>query len=187
MIFHSELPDTGALLAGWISWARHSRIRLRQDNHPLSHTDPQRSRTSPVQRRVRGYRPLTPAPHPRAYGYQSRESLIAMADLARRDSAHHTSRMITRVNPRNGSRATLPLHMQHTPHPHMQERTLAFAIVNEIDLLVKPPRLVILLAYATEYYWYGYVLLRRPSWRADADVAPVALVLDVAVVTPAGN
>ena len=87
MIFQAELPQAKALLAGWISWARRSRIPaftrlaktitrfqtliLNAVEHHLSHARSEATNTH--------LRLLTR----RAYGYHSPDSLIAMADLTR--------------------------------------------------------------------------------------------------------
>ena len=87
MIFQVELPEARALLDGWISWARRSRIpafvRLAQTitryrdlilnavEHRLSNARSEATNTH--------LRLLTR----RAYGYHSPDSLIAMADLTR--------------------------------------------------------------------------------------------------------
>ncbi len=87
MIFQAELPQARALLAGWISWARRSRIPaftrlattitrfktliLNAVEHGLPNA---RSEATSTHLRL-----LTR----RAYGYHSPGSLIAMADLAR--------------------------------------------------------------------------------------------------------
>lgn len=87
MIFQTELADARVLLAGWISWARRSRIPafvtlaktlnrhrtliLNAVEHRLSNARSEATNTH--------LRLLTR----RAYGYHSPESLIAMADLTR--------------------------------------------------------------------------------------------------------
>ena len=87
MIFQAELPEARALLAGWISWARRSRIPafvrlaktitryrdliLNAVEHGLSNARSEATNTH--------LRLLTR----RAYGYHSPEALIAMADLTR--------------------------------------------------------------------------------------------------------
>jgi transposase len=87
MIFQAELPEATALLGGWISWARRSRIPafvrlaatitryrtliLNAVAHRLSNARSEATNTH--------LRLLTR----RAYGYHSPESLIAMADLTR--------------------------------------------------------------------------------------------------------
>lgn len=87
MIVQTELPQARALLAGWISWARRSRIPafarltntitrfqtliLNALEHHLSNARSEATNTHP--------RLLTR----RAYGYHSPDSLIALADLTR--------------------------------------------------------------------------------------------------------
>ncbi len=87
MIFQAELPEARALLAGWISWARRSRIPafvrlaktitrfktliLNAVEHRLSNARSEATNTH--------LRLLTR----RAYGYRTPESLINMADLTR--------------------------------------------------------------------------------------------------------
>jgi transposase len=87
MIFQADLPEARALLAGWISWARRSRIpafaRLTKTitrfrdlilnalEHGLSNARSEATNT---------HLPLLTR---RAYGYHSPDSLIAMADLTR--------------------------------------------------------------------------------------------------------
>jgi transposase len=87
MIFQAEPPEAKALLGGWISWARRSRIPafvrlaatitryrtliLNAVAHRLSNPRSEATNTH--------LRLLTR----RAYGYHSPESLIAMADLTR--------------------------------------------------------------------------------------------------------
>jgi transposase len=87
MIFQADLPQAKALLAGWISWARRSRIPafvrlaktitrfrdliLNAVEHRLSNARSEATNTH--------LRLLTR----RAYGYHSPDSLIAMANLTR--------------------------------------------------------------------------------------------------------
>ena len=87
MIFQAELPEARALLAGWISWARRSRIPafvrlaktitrfttliLNAVEHRLSNARSEATNTH--------LRLLTR----RAYGYRTPDSLINMADLTR--------------------------------------------------------------------------------------------------------
>jgi transposase len=87
MIFQADLPQAKALLAGWISWARRSRIPafvrlattitryrtliLNAVEHHLSNARSEATNTH--------LRLLTR----RAYGYHSPDALIAMADLTR--------------------------------------------------------------------------------------------------------
>jgi len=87
VIFQAELPEARALLAGWISWARRSRIpafvRLTKTitrfqtlilNAVEHHLSNARSEATNTHLRL-----LTR----RGYGYHSPESLIAMVDLTR--------------------------------------------------------------------------------------------------------
>ncbi len=87
MIFQTRLPEAKALLAGWISWARRSRIpafvRLTKT---ITHY--RKLILNAVEHRLSNARSEATNTHlrlltRRAYGYHSPESLIAMADLTR--------------------------------------------------------------------------------------------------------